>query len=263
MNRFSVALISNAMSRLAGLSNIVGSDDAITGTFDCVEICKQFNDEFVESFKDVNLSRVLRGQISRISKRLEQGNCSATEIITMFRELHNNVIEELTLSWFLQIPEERRPYYEQRTPLFGSEVAAIFPSATNDISAAGRCLALDEWTACVFHLMRVLEIGLHDLSNRVGLSGDTIELENWKTLIDQIEKKLKSFSQAPKSMTKSEKLQFYSEAASAFSHFKDAWRNHVSHSRANYNEHDALVIFNNVYAFMHSLATHASVLDSL
>lgn len=161
--------------------------------------------------------------------------------------------DELTSSLFFAIDPDQKHYIED-SDLFGNAVAKRFPAATKDTSAAGRCLALDEWTACVFHLMRVLEIGLHDLAKQVGLPESAMELENWKTVIDQIEKQIWNLAQTPKSTTKSETLQFYSEAASGFRYFKDAWRNHVSHSRASYDEREALIIFNSVQAFMQVLA---------
>jgi hypothetical protein len=49
------------------------------------------------------------------------------------------------------IPAERRHLHEQRRPAFGDAVASVFPGATDDIADAARCIALDEWTAAVFH----------------------------------------------------------------------------------------------------------------
>ncbi|MBI4188602.1 MAG: hypothetical protein HY529_05295 [Chloroflexi bacterium] len=212
--------------------------------------------EVKRGLEGIHFSRVLIGQISRVEEVISKPGCSGIEMSTLLVELSNNIIMELTASCFLRIPENRHAYYVQTTPPFGTEVADAFPLANNDISSAGRCLALDEWTACVFHLMRVLEIGLRDLAKRVGLDNSAMELENWKTVIDQIEKRIRELDQAPKSITKSEVLQFYSEAATCFRSFKDAWRNHVSHSRANYSERDAITVYNSVDSFMQMLAKH-------
>ena len=54
--------------------------------------------------------------------------------------------------------------------LFGDDVARAFPSSKGDIDEAGKCLALDRGTACVFHLMRILEIGLQLLAAKLGIS---------------------------------------------------------------------------------------------
>jgi hypothetical protein len=107
--------------------------------------------------------------------------------------------------------------------------------------------------------MRVLEIGLHNMAKQVGLAESAISLENWNTIIDQIEKQIKLSEKWPKSNAKSERLQFCSEAASGFRYFKNAWRNHVSHSRTKYDEREALTIYNNVQAFMQILAKQREV----
>ena len=53
--------------------------------------------------------------------------------------------------------------------LFGKDVRVAFPSAIIDIEEAGKCLAFERWTACVFHLMRVMETGLHVLGDSLNL----------------------------------------------------------------------------------------------
>jgi hypothetical protein len=104
--------------------------------------------------------------------------------------------------------------------------------------------------------MRVLEHGLRDLAARVGATFATsIELENWKNIIDVIEKQIRAQEALPKSPQKSEDLQFYTKAASQFWHFKDAWRNHVSHAREYYDEAEAMNVFNGVKHLMQQLAT--------
>jgi len=91
-------------------------------------------------------------------------------------------------------------------------------------------LALGEWTACVFHSMRVLEHGLRELASRVELSADAMAQENWKNVIDQIEAKIRAMEALPKSAEKSASLKVYSQAALQFRYFKDAWRNYISHT---------------------------------
>lgn len=82
------------------------------------------------------------------------------EVVILVREMNNNLMVELSSAWFLMIPADRRFVYEQPNPIFGEVVYNVFPDARRDIAAAGRCYALDEWTACVMHLMRALEFGL-------------------------------------------------------------------------------------------------------
>ena len=59
-------------------------------------------------------------------------------------------------------------YYEPKAPLFGSDVAAKFGSASYDIEEAGKCLALGRSTAGAFHAIRCLEAGILALSRCLG-----------------------------------------------------------------------------------------------
>ncbi len=156
------------------------------------------------------------------------------------------------------VPVQYREYYDPPEPLFGFDVEAQFVEGVNaDIADAGRCIALEQWTAAVFHLMRVLEHGLRQFAQLVEASFPTsIELENWKNIIDVIEKQIRAIEQQPKSAQTSATLQFYSNAANHFWYFKEASRNHVAHSRATYDEREALRVYNAVKDFMEQLAIH-------
>ena len=48
--------------------------------------------------------------------------------------------------------------------------------------------------------------------------------------------------------------EFYSEAASHFFYIKEAWRNHVSHSRTDYDDTEATRVVARVRDFMTALA---------
>jgi hypothetical protein len=66
-------------------------------------------------------------------------------------------------TFFVRIASDRKSYFEQEH-LFGPEVDIAFPGAASDIRDAGDCLAVENNTAAVFHLMRVVEHGLRALA---------------------------------------------------------------------------------------------------
>lgn len=204
-------------------------------------------------FKELQLSPVLRSQWERLMKGAETALLAETSIL--IREMHNNLMVELAAAWFLIIPADRRFVYEQTHPIFGQEVHDSFPDARNDIAAAGRCYALDEWTACIFHSMRALEHPLSWLGLYVGLTHAEVQAENWKNIIDRIEKKIRELEALPKSPTKTDELKFLSEAATQFRWFKDAWRNHVAHAHDFHDERSAVPIFLHVSDFFRHLAS--------
>lgn len=204
------------------------------------------------TFAEVPLSRVLRHQLQRLVERASTADGS--ELAILLREFNNNIMVELSSAWFLMIPAERRDNYEQRKAPFGDAVATTFANAIPDIGAASRCFALDEWTACVFHLMRALEHGLHALAAKVGLDPDAMAQENWKNVIDQIEKAIRAMEAAPKTPEKISRIQSLSSAAAQFRYFKDAWRNHASHAKTIYDQHEGERVWTHTKTFMEQMA---------
>ena len=101
--------------------------------------------------------------------------------------------EEVKAVTFLTIEHRRLPYF-RKSELFGEEVAEKFPSSSIDIEEAGNCFALNRYTACVFHLMRGLERPLRSMAKSVGVAEN---IENWGSLIQQINAKIKDFEALP------------------------------------------------------------------
>ena len=78
-----------------------------------------------------------------------------------------------------------------------------------------------------------------------------VDAESWQTIIERIEAKIREVGKAlPRGSEKLLRLGFLSEAAKEFVYFKDGWRNHVSHNRYSYDEHQARSIIEHVRSFM-------------
>jgi hypothetical protein len=165
--------------------------------------------------------------------------------------LSNNLEKEMSLKLYFTLPHDKAEAYQRND--FGELVAEAFPSAAYDISEACRCYALARNTACVFHLMRVMEIGLVALSKQFGLPCDHT---NWETVINGVEKAIASIEKSP-SRPDSWRgdREFYSQCASHFRVVKDAWRNYTAHARGKYDEQEAVDMLGNVRGFMQKLAT--------
>jgi hypothetical protein len=166
---------------------------------------------------------------------------------------------EMQSHLFMYIEPTKVAYYSN-PQLFGDEVSVRFPSTIFDVDEAGKCLALNRGTACVFHLMRVLEIGLYTLGKELKVPNLQ---ENWHNAIEQIESAIQVFEKAGPGQGATEKdrlewrdkKQFYSEAATHFMYVKEAWRNRTAHSGQMYTDEKAHQIFENVKGFMQLLAT--------
>lgn len=171
----------------------------------------------------------------------------ALEIKGKLKVISDQIHHHLNERYFFTLSPIDTVLYNKSDP-FGEGVSIKFQSANNDISEATKCYVVGRYTACVFHSMRILESGLRIMATYVGLTD--FGLENWKNITDQIEKQIRSKESLPKSSEKEEELQFLSEAAKEFTYFKNAWRNHVSHTKADYDSTEAAKIFNHVKDFM-------------
>jgi hypothetical protein len=207
-------------------------------------------------FVDMPLPVSLQGQITRAIDRAKTRTLDNVKVMrTIVEELQHNIADEMAEQLFFQVQGNLKWFYLTPEKLLGETCEAKFPDAVKDAHDGIRCYVLDQWTASVFHFMRTLEHGLRWLCKEVELENPDADLENWKNIIDQIEKKIKKMEDLPKSREKIEKLKFYSEAAVNFRHFKDAWRNHVSHARSNYDGRDARRVLTHVADFMKHLAS--------
>jgi hypothetical protein len=168
--------------------------------------------------------------------------------------------KEIAGKAFFYVPAERIKFFPKMSNphIFGKPVGDAFPSATYDIAESGVCLALDRGTGCVFHLMRVLEIGLTSLGTKFGVS---LAHTNWGPAIEEIESKIREMHKDPvwKALPDCKQQQeFYAQAASHFGILKDAWRNYTMHVRGFYTEERSERIFENVKGFMQKLAERLS-----
>ncbi len=163
--------------------------------------------------------------------------------------------QELSRNLFSYIEPEYAKYFRSVeeffvNPPFGSAVMFAFSSATRDTGLAGNSYAYGLNDACVFHLMRVLEKGLASLA---AIFSEPFAHENWHNIIERIESKIRKMDSSWGSDWK-EKQSFYSEVATQFMFFKDAWRNHVMHGRTDYDPDRAKSIYDHVCVFMQRLA---------
>ena len=99
----------------------------------------------------VPISEPARYKIERLHGRVVDLDdpMKASELQALIVSLHDDVLMDLYDSWFLMIPAAQRRFYEQPEPPFGKMVEERYPDAGYDVAAATRCLAVDEWTACV------------------------------------------------------------------------------------------------------------------
>jgi hypothetical protein len=179
----------------------------------------------------------------------------ADELARDYKRVREGLFAEIKRHKFLYLPAPGETHFNQER-LFGDAVYDKFPSARNDVREAGNAFAFEMYTACVFHAMAVLQVGLYAMANDLGVSfKHSIELAEWQGVIKGIEDKIEPLRHMPKTDQRDDLLSFFSGCASQFRYFKDAWRNHVAHMREVYDRGQAESILLHVKDFMQQVST--------
>jgi hypothetical protein len=234
------------MARMQTLS-LLGRDAVPSPLFH--EECARVYDDLAESLRELGLLRQSERTTSiaefvRSHQKLPDESSIQNLVLLIHHDLDAFVFEA--------VPQERTQFYESNH-LFGDEVHDKFFSTAYDLREAGNCYALGRNTACVFHLMRVLEIGLKALAKQFNVPSDHA---NWGNVIDGIEKAVRELDKDPaRPANWKDDREFYSQCASHFVFVKDGWRNYTDHARGKYDEQEALDQLVNVRSFMQKLAT--------
>lgn len=154
--------------------------------------------------------------------------------------------DELSSEFFVHVQRSDLEFYGKKE-LFGPLVSKHFPNSASDIEAAGNCLALEQPTACVFHLMRVMEKGTQALGKKLKVQINP-EIETWNKILDHVDKQIRSL---PTATTKQKAKKASFAGVSSYLHqAKIAWRNEVMHPKATYTQGEARDVFAASRTFM-------------
>jgi len=181
----------------------------------------------------------------------------AAECSTMFRHLTDIVSrlrDDCKARIYFQIAPENALRYHPVEPGFGEEVERAFPIAIDDIVEAGKCLALGQGTATVFHLMRVMEAGLRALAADLGIP----YAPSWEAYKKQLDKILDTNNYANLTADQKTKRPFYQDALGDLVAIKTAWRNPTMHIVKSYDIKQATVVWSTIESFMRHVAANLS-----
>jgi hypothetical protein len=199
-------------------------------------------------------------RFQHFNHEIRQG-ISWAELKNQIKVLHEAIHADLCYRRFAYVPTAKATLHDQ----FGLTWEGIWkkiPDAKEDSQRAIDCYALEQNTACVFHLMRVAEFGLRSLAKTVRVKithkGQfcPIEYGEWVQVITAIKNRIDAVRKLATGTKRQLRLEFYSDAADHCTFMKDIWRNNISHARKPYNETDALAVLERVRDFMKFLAVH-------
>ena len=195
-------------------------------------------------------------------------NISALE--SDVRHVVDMFLHDLDFSTFLMVPS-RQSHFVDNDAIFGDAVYEAFPSARMDLRSAGNCLAADCNTAAVFHLMRAIEWALRALAVHLGFRQMRVQKKSgvikhvplshleWEKVLDQLQTRVDRRIERMRPGKRKQGMQeFYYPILQEIRAMRDAWRNHVMHTRAEYGAEDALAIKGHVDRLMVKLASRVS-----
>jgi hypothetical protein len=120
---------------------------------------------------------------------LNQPGTTFSSLAGPFDHVVSNIQWEMEEVLFFHMPSKQAEFYAQRE-LFGVEVNAKFPSIQFDMIEAGNCYAMGRGTACVFHLMRIMEVGVQKFGDKLDVT--LASEKNWQNILDEVNKAIKA-----------------------------------------------------------------------
>jgi hypothetical protein len=251
MQRLSVAFLL-ATSNLQRAIGILGTSESEDEARPQVH---QALSEFLTECASLPLPASFIDQVQQLLRKTQMQEYPGGTLLLEIGNLHRALFVELVHHLFMFIPQRRKWFYLKPVEWFAEPVVTRFAGIERDVRDACQCFALAQWTASVFHAMRVLEIGLRALATHVGVSLKfSLDFADWQNLIDGVDARIKALQQQQKGQARSDELEFLARSAAEFRYFKEAWRNHVSHARQSYDEQEAWSVLSHARDFMGSLA---------
>jgi len=175
------------------------------------------------------------------------------ELSDDMRVLAERLADEVEPKPYYLLAPDHLKYYTQ-PHLFGEAVDKSFPSALVDIEEAGKCYAVERSTACVFHLMRVMEVGLRALGKSLNNPDlDPKRNPSWEAILRKCDSELQKPLKDRSAEWRVDDA-FFATATANLRAVKDAWRNPTMHVEIAYDPEKAFDVWNAVGAFMRHLS---------
>jgi hypothetical protein len=153
-------------------------------------------------------------------------------------ELRQLIYTHINTTQVFLLPSDKLTFYNG-TGLFDPAVVATCTEAAVDIAEAGKCFALGRRTATVFHLMRIMELGVMRFAQKLSITVNP--RDTWGAILNSIDQAINKMPTATPA-EREQQTAFQGLRASLHA-VKEAWRNPTMHPKATYDEQEAREIF--------------------
>jgi hypothetical protein len=186
-----------------------------------------------------------------INPSVPEAEITAANIAQEVKHLISGTRDILEHQFYFHIYGQDVPFYLGGEKLFGGRVFEKLGKAAEDVAEAGKCLALQRSTACVFHLMRVMEIGVQTLGRKLKVTID-VRNETWHQIMLHVNSRIEKLPS--KTVRDKNRKATLAEAAAHLQSVRLAWRNEVMHPKQTYTRQEAYDVFNATRIFISALS---------
>jgi len=232
--------------QLRTLDDSLAQLDAAVGSAPLSEAVRASFRGHYQALQDAEITKMfpyVTARYDRLMNDLLLPSSTASQMRNAIIEIKHRFEDELGMIMFYHV--KHATYYEP-LGIFGKDVCDKFSNMLQDISEAGKCISFDRPTAAVFHLMRVMEIGVQAFGTKLGIP--LANEMNWQKILDLVNKEIKVRDHR---LPETKEL---AELSALLYSVKVAWRNEVMHPKRTYTLNDAMIIFENVRLFLKALA---------
>jgi hypothetical protein len=178
------------------------------------------------------------------------------------QRLYDEIKRDATRVNFFHYPAEMANMIQHIDEEWGDVIAA-FESSPVEIKCGIDCFALGDYSGCVFHMMRVAELGLRTIAKERGVKSlagkrkqtKPIEWGTWQEVFDAIDNALSVIRRANPGPKRDAAFSFYDTALSDLKRMRGLYRDPTMHFREKYDKGEAYDAIFRTRGLMKELAT--------
>lgn len=198
--------------------------------------------ELKDIVASINMTMTVRG-IAPVLEAME-GNGSIG--IGWSRHQLNGIVhrardELMDVEAFVLDKSEQR-YFDPKEPLFGAKFASDFQTdGVFELDEAAKCFALGRPTACVFHVMRLMEVALEAIRKCLAIPDPIKDAErNWGVILRKVKEAIDPPKGAsPRTWSAPTEKALFEEIYVSLDAVRNAWRNATMHVEKKYTDEEA------------------------
>jgi hypothetical protein len=193
--------------------------------------------------------------------------CTYSELAAILERLWDDLLEGAKQEYFFHYSKEVASIARPVAEGFGvgpewETIVAKFKSSKREIEAGMDCFAFGDFPGCVFHMMRIAELGLRAIARERGVRSlrgkrgqpKPIEWGTWQDVFEAIEKKVSEIHNATQGPDRDDALAFYQTALSDLRLMRSLYRDPTMHFRETYDKGEAYSAIFRTNTLMNMLA---------